>query len=80
MPTKTRLSFIEQPSDKITWWKVTANNGTIGIVRYFNHWRKYVFEPGPYTIFDESCMLEIIEFLKWENGKRKETLLRKKLK
>lgn len=33
----------------------------LGQISYFSPWRKYVFMPGQETIFDVSCMKEIIE-------------------
>lgn len=51
----------------------------LGVVRYYNKWRKYVFETLPsVTIFDDNCLSEIWAFVRLENEKRKEIRKREK--
>jgi hypothetical protein len=81
---KSFLTFVDKshlvptPSRKTKVWSVNTVNGTIGDIIYFNRWRKYVFEPGLYTFFDESCLQEIITFLSNQNAARKIELAARK--
>lgn len=36
---------------------------TLGIIKWHNHWRKYVFEPFSSTIFDSSCLKDITKYI-----------------
>lgn len=48
-------------------WYLCRNNKSkaeLGGVCFFSNWRKYVFEPEDDSIFDESCLFDIIHFLK----------------
>lgn len=38
-------------------------NQDIGMIKWYNHWRRYVFFPYVDTIFDSACLKEIVEFL-----------------
>lgn len=35
----------------------------LGKIKWFPRWRKYTFQPDNYTVWDEGCLKEIIEFL-----------------
>jgi len=48
-------------------WYLCLNNKSkalLGDVVFFEPWRKYVFEPEDDSIFDETCLADIIHFLK----------------
>jgi hypothetical protein len=40
-----------------------ATNVTVGAIRWYGGFRKYVFEPNANTIFDASCLADIALFL-----------------
>jgi len=43
------------------------NNKTqndLGIIEYYSAWQKYIFEGAPHCVFDESCLLDIVDFLR----------------
>lgn len=46
-------------------------NAVLGYINWFPRWRKYVFTPNTEEtiVFDESCLEEIIKFLKTLKGK-----------
>lgn len=46
----------------------------IGMIKWYNHWRRYVFFPYVDTIFDSSCLKEIVEFLDKLMNERKEQM------
>jgi hypothetical protein len=73
------LGFIDEgrPAGRITRTylvKSTKTNEHMGNVVYWNHWRKYVYAPLPSTIYDETCITEINEFLALVNGERRARL------
>lgn len=76
---KPQLAFAEVTltGTKTKTWRVACGIHPLGVVRYFTHWRKYVFETSG-AIFDESCLDQIIYFLRIENEKRKEELRKRK--
>ena len=39
----------------------TAMNPSLGQIKWHTHWRRYVFFPGMYTLFDVSCLTEIVK-------------------
>lgn len=39
------------------------NGRTLGLIKWFNRWRKYTFEPEPETVWDESCLNDIVIFI-----------------
>lgn len=43
---------------------ISMNSGeTLGIIKWFPNWRKYVFFPESRTIFDNKCLNEITQYL-----------------
>ncbi len=50
-----------------------TSGATLGEVRWFAQWRRYVFMPGSGMIFDAKCLTELAEYctLKTEQHKRK---------
>jgi hypothetical protein len=71
------LVFRELPTDvgrKTKTYEVVsvASNNPIGVVRWFSHWRKYVFAPYNETMYDESCLRDIAQFVDWKTQTQKE--------
>lgn len=64
------------PGKKTKTWGVysTASfQDPVGVIKWHGPWRKYVFFPSEFCLFDSNCLDLISEFLKKENGiKRKE--------
>ena len=62
---------------KTQLWEVTAiaSDEILGLVSFHGAWRKYVFKPGPGTLFDASCLREIAEFTETETKKWRVELL-----
>ena len=51
----------------------------LGYIRWFARWRKYVFEPFQNTVYEETCMREISQFIEEETAaQRKAAAARKK--
>lgn len=62
----------DQPNKKTHVWEVTAKaGGFLGQVRWFGRWRKYSFFPAPDCVFEETCLGDIAEFLKWATHSHK---------
>jgi hypothetical protein len=34
-------------------------NETLGIIKWFNAWRRYAFDPVPNTIYSKECLIDI---------------------
>jgi hypothetical protein len=63
------INFVEagqSKSGKTKRWRVVATSGAcdLGEVKWFAHWRCYVFEPNPVTVFDSKCLDAISLFCK----------------
>ncbi len=41
----------------------TKDNTMLGTVTWFSRWRKYAFNPLAYTVYEETCMGEISQFI-----------------
>lgn len=66
-----RLSS-EQPEGKTSVWDVTAKDGDfLGKVKWFARWRKYSFFPAPGCVFEETCLGDIADFVKWATHSHK---------
>lgn len=69
------LEFLSLPAPdrKTAIWAVCSVQGgqNLGEVKWFAHWRRYTFWPAVGTIYDESCMREIADFVEAETKKRK---------
>jgi hypothetical protein len=35
----------------------------LGIIEWFPKWRRYVFAPSSYTVFEQTCLRDIARFL-----------------
>jgi hypothetical protein len=61
------IEFVEGPSKpKTKTWKVIAKDGNIvlGYVGWFGRWRCYTFFPEPNTVFEQTCLRDIADFMK----------------
>lgn len=43
-------------------WIVNSNGVALGLVRWFNQWRKYCFFPASDTVYEQVCLREIAAF------------------
>lgn len=70
------LSNEETKSRKTQIWEVTAkaDGFTLGQVRWFARWRKYSFFPADKCVFEENCLGDIAEFIKWATHTHKHGL------
>ncbi len=66
----------DQPNKKKTHvWQVMAKaGGFLGQVRWFSRWRKYSFFPAPDCVFEETCLGDIADFIKWATRSHKHGL------
>jgi len=56
----------DQPKGKTSVWDVVAKAGDfLGKVKWFGRWRKYSFFPAADCTFEETCLGDIADFLKW---------------
>lgn len=65
---KTKLFFVFAKND----------NSLIGQVKWYAPWRQYGFFPGPGTVYERQCLLDITRFIQNLMNERK--LQRKLLK
>ncbi len=57
------IRFVPGPDKpKTKTWTVLAGNH-LGVIHWWNAWRKYVFSPNSATLYDPVCLQEIAEFL-----------------
>jgi hypothetical protein len=62
-----RLHGLSATGKTKTWVVQNRENGTVlGRINWFGRWRKYVFEPYPDMIFEETCMRNISQFIQQE--------------
>ena len=50
-----------------TWvYEITSrsNYQTLGVVKWYGPWRQYCFHPEQETMFNQTCLAEITQFLK----------------
>ncbi len=72
---KTYLEFIEVPNlDRKT--KIFSvfnkdNKTYLGEIKWWGAWRQYCFFPIKDTLFNKSCLLEIVEFIEKIMNERK---------
>lgn len=62
---KCRLLFEEyaNPGKKTKVWRVILNNMLLGRIGWWSPWRRYTFFPEPRTLFDASCMQQLVVFI-----------------
>lgn len=56
---------VNMPGRKTGVWSVLTKTDicTLGEVRWFGAWRRYVFFPVPETIYDSDCLHDIADFM-----------------
>jgi hypothetical protein len=43
----------------------------LGIIKWFSHWRRYVFYPDAGALFDAACLKDIVDFIEQLMDERK---------
>lgn len=67
-----RLTFTEVArTGKTHVWHVRSGNMLLASIKWYPHWRRYVFCPGGETLFDASRLGEVIEFIDAQMAARK---------
>lgn len=58
------IRFERVPMGKTDVWNVVTKRGSdiLGYVEWYAPWRKYAFNPGGYTGYEEVCLREIADF------------------
>ena len=59
------FAFVEKsPSGKTDIWRVADKSGfQLGLIAWFSRWRKYSFYPSGHTVYEQTCLREIAEFI-----------------
>jgi len=76
-PLWIRFEVCESPAHrrlKTTVWRVVAKDGDahLGEIRWYAHWRRYTFQPGPRgTVFEPTCLRDIAAFIDEQMAARK---------
>jgi hypothetical protein len=57
-------------------WEVmsTATDEVLGKIKFRGAWRKYIYEPSQYTLYDASCLREISDFTESRTKEWRESL------
>jgi hypothetical protein len=67
------------PKAATNFYEVYSKGGdALGAVAWFPRWRKYVFEPEARTVFEETCMREISQFIEEETAAQRADAGRRK--
>jgi len=72
--THIYFMLFEQPNGRKTnVYEVYSNyDDHLGTVKWFTNWRKYCFYPAQGTIFEETCMREISQFIEDQTATQRE--------
>jgi len=63
-----RVQEIPTPGRKSRRWEVLNNvDDDLAEIGWYSSWRQYVLEPNACTVFNTSCLRDIIAFLDREN-------------
>jgi len=70
------IEFIERPvgeHQKTLRWQVRPKDSfePLGMVQWFNRWRKYCFFPAPDTVFEQDCLRDIAHFIEQETQRQR---------
>ena len=78
----TELQAIEGKPSKTKIFAVVAKEieDTIGYVRFYPRWRKYVFAPRNMTLYEENCMRAIASFVEGETRAWRKTVKERRAK
>lgn len=54
--------------EKTNTYEVIAKTGSLplGQISWFGRWRKYAFDPLPETVYEETCLRDIAQFIEEE--------------
>lgn len=50
-------------SGKTDIYVVTSDRDDLGEIKWWAHWRRYVFMPDAETVFEQDCLREIATFI-----------------
>lgn len=65
------LKFIQiNDTGKTKVWAVGTQYAELGQVKWYAPWRRYTFYPNANTLFDCTCLKEVIDFISSEMLKR----------
>lgn len=66
----------EQPTaGKTKRWTITGNDGgALASVLWYGPWRQYVMEPDFGTVFNSTCLRDIVAFLDRVNAAQRESV------
>jgi hypothetical protein len=57
---------------------LTKDNIKLGEIRWFGRWRKYCFYPWNETLYEETCMREISQFIEEETSAQRKAAAAKR--
>ena len=57
---------------------VTKDNVKLGEIRWFPSWRKYCFYPWTDTVYEETCLRDISQFIEEETKSQRESAAKRK--
>ena len=68
--TQYMIFRLVEQKPKTAVWNVLSrsNGGLLGIIKWHSPWRQYCFFPEPDCVFNNSCMMTIINFIKEVKG------------
>lgn len=60
-----RFALGPKQNPKTSIWLVIAKDGDmpLGEIRWWGRWRKYAFFPNPETLYENTCLRDIAEFI-----------------
>jgi hypothetical protein len=72
MTVETHLKFEETHNTGKTFrWNVLSGVSNLGHIAWYAPWRRYCFFTNGLSLFDRSCLMEIVDFIDGEMAKRK---------
>ncbi|MFW9872927.1 MAG: hypothetical protein ACFFG0_07485 [Candidatus Thorarchaeota archaeon] len=72
MKSYIKFKIIENKPKTKVWGIYNKNNGIkIGEIRWYGSWRQYCFFPEEGTLFDKTCLTDIINFINKQMELRK---------
>lgn len=65
--------LVRPATRKTDVWALVANDGAaLATIKWYGPWRQYVLEPEFDTVFNATCLVDVVQFLNQVNGKRGE--------
>ncbi|MFX0084323.1 MAG: hypothetical protein ACFFAU_01515 [Candidatus Hodarchaeota archaeon] len=72
MKSKWLNFLLLEQGEKTDKWRVESKSGDVlGIIVWYSPWRQYCFHPADDTIYAQSCLRDISEFIKKQMDARK---------